>query len=77
VAVEPARPKPCSDPEPGHLPDPNPDPVSIRRCRDDDHEAMLAIINRAVAAYRGVIPADRWRFPTARSRPRSCLRTRR
>jgi N-acetylglutamate synthase-like GNAT family acetyltransferase len=35
----------------------------IRRCRDDDHDAILAIINAAAEAYRGVIPADRWHEP--------------
>jgi GNAT superfamily N-acetyltransferase len=36
---------------------------SIRRCRDDDLEAISAIVNAAAAAYRGVIPADRWHEP--------------
>jgi GNAT superfamily N-acetyltransferase len=36
---------------------------SIRRCRDDERETMLAIINSAAEAYRGVIPADRWHEP--------------
>ena len=35
----------------------------IRPCRDDDRDAMLAIINAAAEAYRGVIPADRWHEP--------------
>jgi GNAT superfamily N-acetyltransferase len=35
----------------------------VRRCRDDEREAMLAIINAAAEAYRGVIPADRWHVP--------------
>lgn len=35
----------------------------IRRCRDDDRDAMLAIINTAAEAYRGIIPADRWHVP--------------
>ena len=35
----------------------------IRPCRDDDRDAMLAIINVAAEAYRGVIPADRWHVP--------------
>src|SRR5437016_9516747 len=34
--------------------------TSIRLCRDSDRAAILAIINRAAEAYRGVIPADRW-----------------
>jgi len=37
--------------------------TSIRRCRDDDREAIVAIINTAAEAYRGVIPADRWHEP--------------
>src|SRR6266849_8255048 len=36
---------------------------NIRPCRDDDSAAVLAIINAAAEAYRGVIPADRWREP--------------
>jgi GNAT superfamily N-acetyltransferase len=36
---------------------------SIRRCRDDDRAAILAIVNAAAEAYRGVIPADRWHEP--------------
>jgi len=36
---------------------------SIRRCRDDERPAILAIVNAAAEAYRGVIPADRWREP--------------
>jgi GNAT superfamily N-acetyltransferase len=35
----------------------------IRRCRPDDLDAILAIINDAAQAYRGVIPADRWHEP--------------
>jgi GNAT superfamily N-acetyltransferase len=35
----------------------------IRRCRDDDRDTMLAIINAAAEAYRGVIPADCWHVP--------------
>ena len=35
----------------------------IRPCRDDETEAMLAVINAAAQAYRGVIPADRWHEP--------------
>ena len=35
----------------------------IRRCRDDDRDAILAIVNAAAEAYRGVIPADRWHEP--------------
>jgi GNAT superfamily N-acetyltransferase len=36
---------------------------SIRPCRDDERAAILAIVNAAAEAYRGVIPADRWREP--------------
>ena len=35
----------------------------IRKSADDDFAAMLAIINDAARAYRGVIPADRWNEP--------------
>jgi GNAT superfamily N-acetyltransferase len=35
----------------------------IRRCRDDEREAILAIVNAAAEAYRGVIPPDRWHEP--------------
>ncbi len=35
----------------------------IRPCRDDERGVILAIINHAAAAYRGVIPADRWHEP--------------
>lgn len=35
----------------------------IRKFRDADLAAMLAIVNDAAQAYRGVIPADRWRDP--------------
>jgi GNAT superfamily N-acetyltransferase len=35
----------------------------IRRCRHDERPAILAIVNAAAEAYRGVIPADRWREP--------------
>jgi GNAT superfamily N-acetyltransferase len=37
--------------------------ISIRRCGDDDRAAILAIVNAAAEAYRGVIPADRWHEP--------------
>ena len=36
---------------------------SIRPCRDDERMAILAIVNAAAEAYRGVIPADRWHEP--------------
>ena len=35
----------------------------IRPCCDDERAAILAIVNAAAQAYRGVIPADRWREP--------------
>jgi GNAT superfamily N-acetyltransferase len=35
----------------------------IRPCRDDERVAILAIVNAAAEAYRGVIPADRWHDP--------------
>jgi N-acetylglutamate synthase-like GNAT family acetyltransferase len=35
----------------------------IRRSREADSPAILAIINAAAQAYRGVIPADRWHEP--------------
>jgi GNAT superfamily N-acetyltransferase len=39
----------------------------VRLCRDDEREAILAIINIAATAYRGVIPPDRWHEPYMRS----------
>jgi GNAT superfamily N-acetyltransferase len=35
----------------------------IRPCRDGERGALLAIVNAAAQAYRGVIPADRWHEP--------------
>jgi GNAT superfamily N-acetyltransferase len=35
----------------------------IRKSKAEDFEAMLAIVNNAAEAYRGVIPADRWHEP--------------
>ena len=35
----------------------------VRRCQDNEREAILRIVNLAAEAYRGVIPADRWRDP--------------
>ena len=35
----------------------------VRRCRDNEHNAILEIVNSAAEAYRGVIPYDRWREP--------------
>jgi GNAT superfamily N-acetyltransferase len=36
---------------------------TIRRCRDNEHDALLRIINLAAKKYQGVIPADRWHEP--------------
>jgi N-acetylglutamate synthase-like GNAT family acetyltransferase len=36
---------------------------TLRMCREDDIPTVLAIINAAAEAYRGVIPADRWHDP--------------
>ena len=35
----------------------------IRRSLESDRAAILAIVNDAAQAYRGVIPADRWHDP--------------
>lgn len=35
----------------------------IRKGRTEDFEAILAIVNDAAQAYRGVIPDDRWHEP--------------
>ena len=37
--------------------------VLIRKSLEADSAAMLMIVNAAAQAYRGVIPADRWREP--------------
>jgi GNAT superfamily N-acetyltransferase len=37
--------------------------ATVRKCRDDERAAILAIVNEAAEAYRGVIPADRWHDP--------------
>jgi N-acetylglutamate synthase-like GNAT family acetyltransferase len=37
--------------------------VLIRKSREADLAAILAIVNDAAQAYRGVIPADRWQEP--------------
>ena len=37
--------------------------ATIRPCRDDERPTILAIMNAAAEAYRGVIPADRWHEP--------------
>ena len=36
---------------------------SIRPCRQEQRGAILAIVNAAAEAYRGVIPPDRWHEP--------------
>ncbi|MHB8845723.1 MAG: GNAT family N-acetyltransferase [Nitrospirota bacterium] len=35
----------------------------IRQCKHIEFEELYAIINDAAQAYRGVIPADRWKEP--------------
>jgi len=35
----------------------------IRRCHEEDFEAIYEIVNDAATAYRGVIPADCWTEP--------------
>ena len=37
--------------------------AKIRPCRDDDRQAIFAIVNAAAEAYRDAIPADRWHEP--------------
>lgn len=37
--------------------------MTIRTSTDADFPAILAIVNEAAYAYRGVIPADRWHEP--------------
>ena len=37
--------------------------AEIRRCTDGDVTAIFDIVNAAAEAYRGLIPADRWREP--------------
>ena len=37
--------------------------MTVRPCRDDERASIVAIINAAAEAYRGVIPADRWHEP--------------
>ncbi len=36
---------------------------TIRPCREDERTEILAIVNAAAEAYRGVIPEDRWHEP--------------
>jgi GNAT superfamily N-acetyltransferase len=35
----------------------------IRRCEENDFDMIWAIINDGAGAYKGIIPADRWREP--------------
>ena len=35
----------------------------IRPCTEEERDAVVAIVNAAAEAYRGVIPADRWHEP--------------
>ena len=35
----------------------------IRHCTPNDFDRILAIINEAAQAYRGIIPDDRWKDP--------------
>lgn len=35
----------------------------IRRCEKSDFESIYEIINDAARAYKGIIPADRWKDP--------------
>jgi len=37
--------------------------LMIRLCKDEDFDAIVEIINDAAQAYRGAIPADRWKDP--------------
>ena len=37
--------------------------LPIRRCRDNERETILEIVNAAAEAYRGVIPDDCWHEP--------------
>lgn len=37
--------------------------TTLRTCRNDELATILAIINAAAQAYRGVIPPDRWHEP--------------
>ena len=38
-------------------------PAALRRITDDERPEVLAIVNAAAEAYRGVIPEDRWHEP--------------
>jgi hypothetical protein len=36
---------------------------AVRPCRDDERNTIVEIVDAATRAYRGGIPADRWREP--------------
>jgi GNAT superfamily N-acetyltransferase len=38
-------------------------PFTLRPCRDDETDTIADVINDGASAYRGVIPADRWKEP--------------
>ena len=38
-------------------------PAGLRPIRDEERDQVLAIVNAAAEAYRGVIPEDRWHEP--------------
>ena len=38
-------------------------PAALRRLEVHEHDEVLAIVNAAAEAYRGVIPEDRWHEP--------------
>jgi hypothetical protein len=40
----------------------------IRRCNEADIELIWAIINDGAQAYKGTIPADRWKSRTCLAR---------
>src|SRR5437868_13197813 len=46
----------------GHVPN-SVSMALIRKAAEGDRTAMLAIVNAAAEAYRGVIPPDRWHEP--------------
>ena len=48
---------------PEHRPSTPATPFLIRPCRGDEQATILAIVNAAAQAYRGVIPEDRWHDP--------------
>lgn len=37
--------------------------MTIRRCRPDEHDTLLAIVNAAAERYHGTIPDDCWHEP--------------